>query len=121
LNGFNQISKGLRILDRYIRENFAIEKQTFKFQVMHKERIVESVQSAGGVYANNPEPSEVALAISAVAIGIFQAFLHCLTGGAIEAMPAADVAFSQFEDFFVSVMSRGSVSCSGHILKHSCN
>lgn len=68
--------------------------------------VADAVFACGVVDARDPEGSEVALAVAAVAIGVTQGLDDALFGQAITAGAVVLHAFGAFQDLFVFLAGR---------------
>lgn len=83
-------------MDRQVRQHFAIDLDIRLLETMNKLTIVQIIQARGGIDARNPEPSEIALAIPAVAEGVEERLQHRFIRAAEEPMFRAELAFGKF-------------------------
>jgi hypothetical protein len=91
--GLGQGFEGFLIMNRHVREDFAVELDLGFLQSIHKLTVVHAFCSYCGIYSGNPEPSKFSLAIFTVAIGIAQTMFHGLSGFAETSASHTSVTF----------------------------
>ena len=98
---FDQDSKCLRLMDRQIGQNLAVDLDVCLVQAIDEASVGQAVLTRSGVDALDPERTEVALAILAVAVSILQRLLDCLLGDADGVLAAAVETLSCAQNLLV--------------------
>src|SRR5262249_55439092 len=81
-----------------IGEHTPVDLDASRLQALHETVVGQPVRARRGVDALDPEPTEVALAVLAVAVGIGHRVEDLLLGLAVEPRPLAAVALRPLED-----------------------
>src|SRR3546814_9899494 len=66
----------LRLADRQVREDLAVELDAGELQAVHEHRIGHAVLPPAGVDALDPQRAEVALSVAAVTVGVLGSEEH---------------------------------------------
>src|SRR5436190_23590611 len=82
---------------------------------MHQLRLAHPLTAGGRVYADDPEPPELALSVAAVAVRIAAGALHLLVGEAVARVLAAPVAPGLREDLLAPPPPCDGVGRAGHL------
>src|SRR5437762_7480545 len=72
---FSKRSKSSRIVHRNVRENLAIDFDSGTLQSVHEYAVAHVVLMCGGIDAHDPQLSEIALLVLAIAVRVFPAAL----------------------------------------------
>ena len=94
--------EGAGLMDREIGKNLAINLDTGALQPVHELRIGHAVLAHPGIDALDPQGAEIALAGTAVAIGVLSRLLDRLDGGAEDIFTPAVITFGAFGNLFVA-------------------
>jgi hypothetical protein len=91
-------------MDGKVGQHFAIHLNIGLLQAMNKLTVVQIVQAGSRIDTRNPEATEIALAIAAVAEGIEERLEHGFVGAAEKPMFGTKLAFGKFQNFFMPTM-----------------
>src|SRR5207245_7135848 len=94
--------KRLRIMHRKGRQDLPVKRGLGLAQAMDQSAIAEPVEPGSGVNTHGPQPAEQPFLGPAIAVGIRQATLNCLSRLAVLPTAPAIVSLWQLEDFFSS-------------------
>src|SRR5690606_38495258 len=103
---FDQGPERLRLADREIRENLAVDVDPGALHAVDELRVGQAMLAHAGIDALNPQAAEAALAVAAVAIGVLQPLLDALDGDAEVVLGAAAIAGRHLHDLLVPGVSR---------------
>ena len=91
---FSDSAKRRRISHRQIRQNFSVYFDACLIQAVNQTAIGKSIDTRSSVYARNPQLAEIALAHSAVAIGVRLGTVNCFLCGPVQSATGTPIAFS---------------------------
>src|SRR5438128_981510 len=106
--------KRLRIVHSQCRQDLPVKRDLGLAQAMDQSAIAEPVEPGSGVNTHGPQPAEQPFLGSAIAVGIHQATLDCLSRLAVLPTAPASESLGQLEDFFPAPPRFESAFCSWH-------
>lgn len=92
---FNNSSKSSGVVESEVSENFAVDFDTALVDQAHELRVAEVVETSSSVDTLDPEGTEVALFVFAVAVCISKTFFPCVLGNGPYIFAAAVVSTSK--------------------------
>ena len=102
LHGVNDCFEGFRLVDGKVGEDFAIKVDTFFLHAGDELRIGKTELAGSIVDAGNPEGTEIALFVAAVAVGVLASAHDRLLGDTEHITAAATVTLGGGNDFLVT-------------------
>jgi hypothetical protein len=93
---FDYLSKGARVFDRNIRQQFTVNIYAGGIHRTNQLAVAHPVSPGCGINAGNPEASHITLALAAMKVSIIQRMDHRFMGAANEFMPGSSLPFNQF-------------------------
>jgi len=110
----DQFAKGGGIGDGEFRQHFSIDLNARFMESAHKNAIGRAFHLAGGGDADDPQAAEIAFAIAAVAVGVFERLMHAVAGGSNLHSSSKSRTFRRFE-YFLSAPAGGDLTdCAWH-------
>lgn len=95
-------SESSRIVKSEVGEHLAVHLDTALVEEAHQLRVAEVVHTGSGVDTLDPESTEVAFFVFAVAVSVGKTFFPCVLSYGPYVAAAAKVASCKFEDFFAA-------------------
>src|SRR5207245_8160674 len=92
----------------------AVDLDSSPAQPVHEATVGQLVQPGGGVDPNDPEPAEIALLATAVAVGVLLGPLHRLLGGLPQLRAPAKVPLGELHDLVFALQARNVALDAGH-------
>src|SRR5262245_5113253 len=89
---FHQASEGAGVVDRELGQDLAVDLDAGQPQALDETVVRHAVGAGGRVDARDPQLAEVALAVTAVAVGVLHRVEHLLLGLAVEPRTLTAVA-----------------------------
>jgi hypothetical protein len=102
------------ICDSQLRQHLAVNADVCFFQATHETAIAHSVDASCSINPCNPQPTEVALAATAVAVGIAKGLHHPLVCGAELGAIATAEAAGKPQDFIAALTGNITSLNAGH-------
>lgn len=96
---FNDCGESLRVVEGEVGEDFAVDFDTALVDKAHELGVAEVVHAGGGVDTLDPEGTEVALLVLAVAVGVGETFFPGVLGDGPHVAAATEIAAGEFQDF----------------------
>src|SRR4029077_19359250 len=109
LHQVNVVTEDLRVVDRHLREDLAVEPDVRLAQRRHQAAVGNTGLARGGVDAGDPQGAELALARATIAIGVRQRVDRGLAGRADELALRATAALGLAEELLV-LLVRGNAA-----------
>ena len=106
LHGVNDCFEGFRLVDGEVGEDFAIKVDTFFLHAGDELRIGKTELAGSIVDAGNPEGTEVALFVAAIAVSVAKGFDDAVFGEAVATGAIVLHAFGGLQGFLVFSMGR---------------
>jgi len=97
-----------------LSKDLAIKSYIRTGQSVYELTVGQTVLTRGGINTRNPQGSELALLLAAVAIGVLASFDHCLLGDTKTAAASAAIALGLIKDALMSLVSRDTAFHSWH-------
>src|SRR5215472_9094326 len=104
LRNLHQPSKGTAVTYRQVGKHFAVDLHSGLAEAVHEPVVGQTAQSRGCVDAGDPEPSEVTLALPAVAKRVGQRVQERLVRRLEEQLPRVSKALGTLDDGTVSAV-----------------
>ena len=108
--------KGGGIMHGQVGQHLAVDGDIANAQPFDQARIGNAIEPRGGIDARDPEPAEIALAISAVAVCIHERAHHRFVRALVESIIGRAVTFHLREHFLVPPVSSYASLDSCHLL-----
>jgi hypothetical protein len=102
LNCVDQVTEGRLIAYSDVCQDFPIHFDIIFLKGMDKAAIVDAIAAGGGVNAGNPQATQIPTAISAIPIGVPQAFHHGFVGAAEQLMLGIPLPFGVLQNLLVT-------------------
>jgi hypothetical protein len=99
-----QAGKAFWLPDGHVGEHFPVYRDAGLLQSVHELAVGDSVGTAGGIDAQNPESTQVTFTLAPVEISIIQRVYHGLGGAPYQLVFGAPLSFGQGQDFLVSMV-----------------
>jgi hypothetical protein len=116
---FDYSGKRLGVTDCQVGKYFTIQSNAGPFQGVDQTTVGGPILTGSGIDPGDPQPTQVAFAIAAIAIGVPQAFQHGLIRPPKQAMASAKLTLSHFKDLLVMPTAMRSGLYTSHD-SHSC-
>lgn len=91
-------------MDSKLGQNFAIQLDAFLVELADEDRVLASGHAHGGVQANDPERTEVALVLLAIHVRVLTSFHNCFLCLCIGRTASGLVAFGKLANLLVSAV-----------------
>lgn len=114
LSDFDDGVEIVGVMDGQFAEHFAIEFDAGLFECEDEAAVLNAPHAAGGRQAGDPQPAEIALARSTIAVGEAAGPDNRFLGRSVQLAATAAVSFDLAKQTFLSTMSGGARSGSGH-------
>lgn len=98
----NDSSESFGVVEGEVGENFAVHFNAALVNEAHELGVAQVVHACSGVDTLNPESAEVSFVVLAVAVGVGKTFFPGVFSYGPYITAAAEVASSEFEDFFAA-------------------
>ena len=91
--------EGCGVVEGKVGENFAVDLDARLVDEAHEFAVAEVFLTGGGVDTLDPEGTEVALLVLAVAVGVGETFFPGVLGDGPHVAAATEIAAGEFQDF----------------------
>jgi hypothetical protein len=102
------------ISDGEVSEHFTVDLDAGLVKTVDELSVFESVEAGGSVYTNDPEPSKVTFAVTAVDGGVAECVNHGFMCDFDVGSSLTSVALGEREDFLVALSGLYTVTSPGH-------
>src|SRR5579864_481624 len=116
LDLFDDRFESVRIVDRDVGQNFAVQAHAGGFQTFGEAAVSHTMRAGGGVQPLDPKITEGAFTRFAIAIGPILAFHGRVLGVTEKLRSASAITLGGFDDAFAPGPAGGRISGSWHLL-----
>ena len=111
----DDLGEGGRIPYRHVGKHLAIDINPGLIKAVDEPAIGETMLTGSGINTDDPQPSEIALSIAAMAIGIAQGLQHRLVGDAVAGVPCPHLSLGELQYLLMTAMGSDAAFYPSHL------
>jgi len=111
----HDLGEGGGIPYRHVGKHLAIDVNPGLIKAVDEPAVRETMLTGGGIDTDDPQPSEIALSIAAMVIGIAQGLHHRLVGDAVAGVPCPHLSLGELKYLLMTAMGSDAAFYPSHL------